>query len=93
MEIWPSVVFALSTVDTWLETLLPRSTEIALDDAGGLMTGPATRVAAPAGANCAAMASRISSAGSLGPSADVACGVTMTARLAPSVGVPLLTDR
>ena len=66
MEIWPSVVSALSTLDTLPATLLPRSTEIALDDAGGLMTGPATRVAALAPANCAAMASRISSAGSLG---------------------------
>ncbi len=84
------MVSALSTLDTWLETLLLRSTEIALADEAELVTGPATRLAALWLANCAATASRTWFAGSPGPSAGAVCGVTMTARVARFQGAPLV---
>ena len=89
VEIWPSVVSALSTLDTWPETLLPRSTEIALPAGAVPATEPATRVAALSVANSCATASSTWLAGSFAPSAGALPGATITASVARFVGAPL----
>ena len=78
------MVSALSTLDTSLETLLDRSTEIALPDGAEPAVEPTTMVAALAVANSCATASSTWLAGSFWPSVGAVAGVTITASVARS---------